>query len=174
MKIVINYDLAHNSSEIFRTIERNLTFSIISVLGLFKFSNCEPQSTIKTSQLLIHEADPAVTAGSDHCFCTCRPSVRPHFSKQNNFKLKQCLLLVRLWVWPSGSLMTSVLKQVCFCTKAKVFKWHTFQFLRHARILRIPQFDSFSHHYACLKLLFLANRHELFLKELKGKTRLHC
>ena len=35
---------------------------------------------------------PTVTAGSDHCFCTCRPfvrpSVRPHFSKQNKFKAK--------------------------------------------------------------------------------------
>ena len=26
---------------------------------------------------------PTVTAGSDHCFCTCR-----HFSKQNKFKAK--------------------------------------------------------------------------------------
>ena len=30
---------------------------------------------------------PTATAGRDHCFCTCRPfvrpSVRPHFSKQN-------------------------------------------------------------------------------------------
>ena len=28
---------------------------------------------------------PTVTAGSDHCFCTYCPSVRPHFSKQNKF-----------------------------------------------------------------------------------------
>ena len=27
-------------------------------------------------------------AGSDHCFCTCCPSVRPHFSKQNKFQAK--------------------------------------------------------------------------------------
>ena len=25
---------------------------------------------------------------NDHCFCTCRPSVRPHFSKQNKFQAK--------------------------------------------------------------------------------------
>ena len=39
---------------------------------------------------------PTVTAGSDHCFCTCRPFVspsvrpyvRPHFSKQNKFQAK--------------------------------------------------------------------------------------
>ena len=33
--------------------------------------------------LLIHEADPQY-----HCFCTCRPFVRPHFSKQNKFQAK--------------------------------------------------------------------------------------
>ena len=41
---------------------------------------------------------PSITAGWDHCFCTCRPYVRPHFSnleKQNN--RKQCSLLARLW-----------------------------------------------------------------------------
>ena len=31
---------------------------------------------------------PTVTVGSDHCFCTRRPSVRPHFSKQNKFQVK--------------------------------------------------------------------------------------
>ena len=35
---------------------------------------------------------PTVMAGSDHCFCTCRPFVRryvcPHFSKQNKFQVK--------------------------------------------------------------------------------------
>ena len=39
---------------------------------------------------------PIVTAGRDHCFCTCRPhirpsyrtSVRPHFSKQNKLQAK--------------------------------------------------------------------------------------
>ena len=53
---------------------------------------------------------PQVTAGRDHCFRTCCPSVRPHFSnleKQKN--RKQCSLLAWLWVWPSGSLMTPVL-----------------------------------------------------------------
>ena len=31
---------------------------------------------------------PTFTAGSDHCFCTCRPSVRPHLSKQNKIQVK--------------------------------------------------------------------------------------
>ena len=35
---------------------------------------------------------PTVMAGRDHCFCTCRPFVRPsvrsHFSKQNKFQAK--------------------------------------------------------------------------------------
>ena len=31
---------------------------------------------------------PTIPAGSDRCFCTCRPSVRPHFSKQNKFQAK--------------------------------------------------------------------------------------
>ena len=39
-----------------------------------------------------------------------RPSVRPHFSQnKTNFKRKQCSLLARRWVWPSGSLMTPAL-----------------------------------------------------------------
>ena len=53
-------------------------------------------------------------AGSDHCFRTCCPSIRPFplFKIQQNkpdFKRKQCSLLARLWVWPSGSLMTPTL-----------------------------------------------------------------
>ena len=43
---------------------------------------------------------PTVTAGSNHCFCTCRPFVRPSvrpsvptFQNKTNFKQKQCLLL---------------------------------------------------------------------------------
>ena len=57
---------------------------------------------------------PTVTADSDNCFRTCctfvRLSVRPHFSQnKTNFKRKQCLLPVRLWVWLSGSLFTPVL-----------------------------------------------------------------
>ena len=35
--------------------------------------------------MLIHEADPTVSVSSDHCYCTCRPSV-PTF--QNNFLVK--------------------------------------------------------------------------------------
>ena len=51
---------------------------------------------------------PTVTAGSDHCFRTCRPCVRPHFSQN------ETNLLARLWVWPSGSLMTPVLYVLFF------------------------------------------------------------
>ena len=54
----------------------------------------------------------AVTVGMDNCFFAikCRPSVRqsPLF-QQNKTKRKQCSLLARLWVWPSGSLVTPVL-----------------------------------------------------------------
>ena len=55
---------------------------------------------------------PTVTAGSDHCFCTCRPFVRQSvltFQNKTNLKRKKCSFLARLWVWPSGSLMTPVL-----------------------------------------------------------------
>ena len=40
---------------------------------------------------------PTVTAGRDHCFCTCRPYVRtgPHFSKSS--KTKQSENYVRYW-----------------------------------------------------------------------------
>ena len=56
---------------------------------------------------------PTVTAGRDHCFRICCPSVRPHFSnleKQNN--RKQCSLLAWLWIRLSGSLMTPVLLRI--------------------------------------------------------------
>ena len=58
-------------------------------------------------------------AGSDHYFCTCRPFVRPSpLFKTKLFKTifqqKQCSLLARLWVWPSGSLMTHVLLYLVF------------------------------------------------------------
>ena len=51
---------------------------------------------------------PTVPAGSDHCFPTFRTYVRPHFSENKNI-FKQCPLLARLLIWPSGSLMTTVL-----------------------------------------------------------------
>ena len=51
---------------------------------------------------------PSVTAGSDDCFCTCCPTLLFKFS-QNKTKPKQCSLLARLWVWPSGSLTSPVL-----------------------------------------------------------------
>ena len=62
---------------------------------------------------------PTVTACNDHCFCACsyvRPSVRPHFSKNTNFKRKHCSLL---WVWPSGSLRTPALFYSFFSPQKK-------------------------------------------------------
>ena len=47
-----------------------------------------------------------------------RPSV-PTFQNKTNFKRKRCSLLARLWVWPSGSLMTPLLYKY-FCNKSKV------------------------------------------------------
>ena len=47
--------------------------------------------------------------------------IRPYFlnlAKLNN--RKQCSLLARLWVWPSGSLMTPVL---CFLLPEKLERW---------------------------------------------------
>ena len=35
---------------------------------------------------------PTVTAGSDHCFCTCCPSVRPHFSNLAKQKLQKTMV----------------------------------------------------------------------------------
>ena len=56
--------------------------------------------------ILIHKADPQLRSVVNIVFAhVVRSSVLPkHFSKQNNFKRKQCLLLAILWVWPSGSL----------------------------------------------------------------------
>ena len=51
---------------------------------------------------MIHEADPQ----SQSCFLTCRPSVRPQIVKQK--QVRQCSLLTRLWVWPSGSFMANM------------------------------------------------------------------
>ena len=49
---------------------------------------------------------PIVMAGSDHCFAHV---VRQNtFQNKPNIMRKQCSLLKRLWVWPSGSLMTPV------------------------------------------------------------------
>ena len=72
---------------------------------------------------------PKVTACRDHCFHTCclsdRPSVRSHFSnlEKTNTKnnRKQCMLLVWLWVWPSGSLMTPVLFFIIFASVRTIF-----------------------------------------------------
>ena len=52
---------------------------------------------------------PTVTAGSDHCFCTCRSSVRRVLLFKKIFQVKTVLVPAVLWVWPSGSLMTPVL-----------------------------------------------------------------
>ena len=58
---------------------------------------------------------PTVTAISDHCVRTCRPTVRQSvttFQKSNKTKQisseNKCSLLARLWVWPSGSFIYTV------------------------------------------------------------------
>ena len=62
--------------------------------GLFKFvTENELSGLLEYIFALIDpRGRPTVTAGSDHCFCTCRPfvrpPVRPHFSKQNKFQAK--------------------------------------------------------------------------------------
>ena len=54
-----------------------------------RFQNSSYVKVTKCSFFLIHSADPqSRPAGSDHCFCTCHLSVRPHFSKENKFQTK--------------------------------------------------------------------------------------
>ena len=77
------------------------------------------------SKLLKRNIDPlgqsTVTAGRDNYFRTCCPSVFWNLAKQKN--RKQWSLLVRLWVWPSGSLMTLVLLILAQAqTKAQAWK----------------------------------------------------
>ena len=67
--------------------------------------------------LIIHHKTfwSTVTAGRDHCFRTClSPLLKSSKTKQR----KQCSPLARLWVRPSGSLMTpvlfSLLLQICW------------------------------------------------------------
>ena len=63
---------------------------------------------------------PAVKAGSDHCFCS-RQSVRPSiptFQNKTNIKRK-------MWVWPSGSLMTPVLSWIYF-ESVWTISWHIY------------------------------------------------
>ena len=69
----------------------------------------------KRKMFLTHEADPQ-----------SRPVVHsyvsvPTFQNKTNFKQNQCSLLAKLWVWPSGSLMTSVLLAF-FLTHLKLMK----------------------------------------------------
>ena len=71
---------------------------------------------------MIHEAYPqsrpvVIIVFANVVLSCARLSVRPSVpTTQNkaNFKRKQCSLLARLWVWPSGSLMTPVLLQSYF------------------------------------------------------------
>ena len=60
---------------------------------------------------LIHEADPHSRPVVIIVFAhIVRPSpLFKIYQNKTNFKRKQCSLLARLWVWPSGSLMTPVL-----------------------------------------------------------------
>ena len=82
----------------------------------------------------------------DNCFRTCRPFVRPsQLLKiyQNKTKWEQCSLLARLWVWPSGSLMTLVLFFLYACKYLYAYIHvpfyihgrHTGNFLHHNSVL---------------------------------------
>ena len=89
---------------------RNVSFDCNATKnGVFKF-----QKEFKSIAILIGRKKndprgrPTVTAGRNHCFCTSRPFLRPSiptFQNKTKFKQKQCLLLAKLWVWPSGSLI---------------------------------------------------------------------
>ena len=79
-------------------------------------------------EILIHEADPesrpVVIIVFAHVVRSyvrqyVRPSV-PTFQNKMNFKRKQCSLLARLWVWPSGSLITPVLFNFIFIASLRI------------------------------------------------------
>ena len=82
---------------------------------MLTLTSCSFTAPLLLSKFADPRGRPTVTAGSDNCFCTCRPFLRPSvrssplFQSKTNFKRKQCSLVARLWVWPSGSLMTPVL-----------------------------------------------------------------
>ena len=93
-----------------------LSCIIIGYWSLTVLANVE----VLRKKILIQSADPLsrqeVIIIFTHIF---RPSIRLHFLKQNNFKLKQCSQLARppwarLWVRPRGSLMTPVLPNSVF------------------------------------------------------------
>ena len=65
-------------------------------MNMFLFLEADPQSRLVVSIVFAH---------------VVRPSV-PTFQNKTNVKRKQCLPLARLWVWPSGSLMTPVLSRI--------------------------------------------------------------
>ena len=72
-----------------------------------------------TPDLLIHKADPQSRPVVIIVFAHVVRSyfVRtsfPIFQNKTNFKQKQCSLLARLWVWPTGSLMTPDLFRLMF------------------------------------------------------------
>ena len=69
---------------------------------------------LKISLLLIHTADHTVYADSDHYFYTCSYVLNFH----NLHKQRTLSLMVGIWTWPSGSLMTYVL---FFCLQNIIF-----------------------------------------------------
>ena len=82
---------------------------------------------LATLALLIHLTDPhTVTGRQNHCLCTCRPFIHLSPLFRIKTKRKQCSLLVRLWVWPSGSLMTLVLFVLSFTFYTLHFKTCSF------------------------------------------------
>ena len=48
-------------------------------------------SVISNQLLFDPRGQPTVTAGSDHCFHTCCPSVRPHFSQSSKTKQQKTM-----------------------------------------------------------------------------------
>ena len=83
-------------------------------------------ASCKIMLILIHEADPqsrpvVIIVFAHVVLSSVRPSV-PTFQNKTNFKRKQCSLLARLWVWPSGSLMTPVLSYLIFQKAIKASK----------------------------------------------------
>ena len=104
---ILNFSTTQKFIRLTRQVRKKMTEFFAS----FHFLTCNAVTELHS--LLIHSANPQSRPVGiivfEHVVHTY-VRVRPHFSnlaKQNN--RKQCSLLARLWVWPSGSLMTSVL-----------------------------------------------------------------
>ena len=78
--------------------QKSIMFTIGKTVGLVKWMN-------SALVILIHLA--TVTTGSDNHFHTCRPSVRPYVHPSVRH-VKMIINYWRLWVMPSGSMLTCV------------------------------------------------------------------